>query len=74
MTAPSNDNRGGACPICDKPAAPDFKPFCSRRCSDVDLGRWLDGGYAIPAVEPPDEGDLEAALDEARREPEPDDG
>lgn len=35
------------CPICAKPAAPRFKPFCSRRCADIDLGRWFKGGYAI---------------------------
>ena len=37
-----------ACPICSK--APDIKyaPFCSKRCADVDLSRWLKGTYAIP--------------------------
>ncbi len=39
------------CPICGKPAEPAFKPFCSKRCSDVDLSRWLKGVYAIPVVE-----------------------
>jgi uncharacterized protein len=65
MTAPVNDNRTGTCPICQKEASASHKPFCSTRCKDVDLGRWLNGGYAIPAVEPPDEGDLEEALREA---------
>jgi len=37
-----------ACPICSKQAAKPFAPFCSRRCADVDLSRWLKGGYAIP--------------------------
>ncbi len=37
------------CPICRKPADPTYRPFCSRRCADVDLGRWLTGGYAITA-------------------------
>jgi hypothetical protein len=41
-----------ACPICRKPLpareAARFAPFCSRRCADLDLGRWLKGGYAIP--------------------------
>jgi endogenous inhibitor of DNA gyrase (YacG/DUF329 family) len=37
-----------------------FKPFCSRRCADVDLGRWLKGGYAIPAVENDDETESES--------------
>ncbi|GHC56753.1 DNA gyrase inhibitor YacG [Neogemmobacter tilapiae] len=40
-----------ACPICDKESDPKYRPFCSRRCADVDLGRWLKGGYAIPADE-----------------------
>ncbi|MEO9298987.1 DNA gyrase inhibitor YacG [Devosia alba] len=37
------------CPICGKPAVEAFKPFCSKRCADVDLHRWLTGGYVIPA-------------------------
>ncbi len=37
------------CPICGKPATERYRPFCSRRCADVDLGRWLTGAYAIPA-------------------------
>jgi uncharacterized protein len=36
------------CPTCGKPADARFKPFCSRRCADIDLGRWLKEGYAIP--------------------------
>ena len=36
------------CPICKKPSDEAAKPFCSKRCSDIDLGRWLKGGYAIP--------------------------
>jgi endogenous inhibitor of DNA gyrase (YacG/DUF329 family) len=39
------------CPICSKPEAQQFRPFCSRRCADVDLSRWLKGNYAIPADE-----------------------
>lgn len=37
------------CPICGKPVVAAFKPFCSKRCADVDLNRWLSGSYAIPA-------------------------
>lgn len=40
-----------ACPICGKPAHADYRPFCSKRCADVDLARWLNGSYAIPAAE-----------------------
>jgi len=36
------------CKICKKPAVENFAPFCGERCTDVDLGRWLKGGYAIP--------------------------
>jgi len=42
------------CPICGKPARDPFSPFCSRRCADIDLGRWLKGGYVIPGR--PEEG------------------
>ncbi|MGA2951315.1 MAG: DNA gyrase inhibitor YacG [Caulobacteraceae bacterium] len=36
------------CPICGKPVEPQFRPFCSPRCADIDLHRWLTGGYSIP--------------------------
>ena len=37
------------CPVCERnPADVDYKPFCSKRCADVDLSRWLKGSYAIP--------------------------
>jgi uncharacterized protein len=36
------------CPICGKPADPAHRPFCSKRCAEIDLGRWLKGGYAVP--------------------------
>lgn len=39
------------CPICGRPTEPTFRPFCSKRCADVDLQRWLSGRYAVPAVE-----------------------
>lgn len=43
-----------SCPICGKEPEAKYRPFCSRRCADVDLGRWLTGGYAIPAEEAED--------------------
>jgi endogenous inhibitor of DNA gyrase (YacG/DUF329 family) len=51
--------KGGAkkCPICGKPATEASKPFCSERCRDVDLNRWLSGSYVIPAK--PDDEDAE---------------
>jgi len=36
------------CPICGKPTVEEFRPFCSRRCADIDLNRWLTGSYIIP--------------------------
>ena len=39
------------CPICDKPVDARYRPFCSRRCADVDLQRWFSGSYAIPTPE-----------------------
>ena len=39
------------CPICKKPSDDAAKPFCSKRCADIDLGRWLKGSYAIPGVD-----------------------
>lgn len=46
------------CPVCGKAASLEVRPFCSKRCADVDLHRWLSGGYAIPAM-PDDEDDAE---------------
>ncbi|MBF9232140.1 DNA gyrase inhibitor YacG [Microvirga alba] len=64
---PANENKpqasAGKCPVCGKPMQVEYRPFCSKRCADVDLNRWLTGGYAIPAVEDDedrDEGDREA--------------
>ena len=43
------------CPICRRLATEEFSPFCSQRCADVDLGRWLNERYAIPVEEDEDE-------------------
>jgi endogenous inhibitor of DNA gyrase (YacG/DUF329 family) len=54
MPAKPKDNAGSGkgsakrCPICGKPATEASKPFCSERCRDVDLNRWLSDSYAIP--------------------------
>jgi endogenous inhibitor of DNA gyrase (YacG/DUF329 family) len=45
----------GSCPICRKPAVESFRPFCSKRCADVDLNRWLSGVYVVPGREEEDE-------------------
>ncbi len=49
------------CPMCKKPSVEAFHPFCCKRCADVDLGKWLGGNYAVPAVEPTDDFGAEAA-------------
>ena len=51
------------CPICRKPIDPGFRPFCSKRCADVDLQRWFTGAYVIPDAEP-EEGGAPESLDE----------
>ena len=43
------------CPICGKPSVAASKPFCSERCRDVDLNRWLSNSYAIPGKPTDDE-------------------
>jgi hypothetical protein len=52
---PAKAPRAKPCPICGKPSIEASKPFCSERCRDVDLNRWLSGSYAIPAREGDDE-------------------
>lgn len=47
------------CPVCGKKANPAAAPFCSSRCKQVDLYRWLDGHYRIPTDEAPKEGSKE---------------
>lgn len=50
--AAANSNK--PCPICGKPPVEKFKPFCSARCADVDLHRWLGGVYKVETEEPDD--------------------
>lgn len=52
-----------ACPICHADTDPKYRPFCSKRCADVDLARWLSGSYAVPSEEPLEEGDFSAPPD-----------
>ena len=46
------DTKPRPCPICGKPSLEAMAPFCSKRCSDIDLHKWLGGVYAVPADEP----------------------
>ncbi|PTX74511.1 DNA gyrase inhibitor YacG [Sulfitobacter mediterraneus] len=51
-----------SCPICAEDSTEKYRPFCSRRCADVDLSKWMNGNYAIPSRDPED---IEAAADAA---------
>lgn len=47
---------GLKCPVCGKEAVMRYKPFCSKRCADIDLNRWLTGVYAVETDEAPEDG------------------
>ena len=51
-----------ACPLCEQPAKAPHTPFCSRRCAQLDLGKWLTGDYTIPAHEAMEDSDIEMLL------------
>ncbi len=51
-----------ACPLCQRPAEILYRPFCSRRCAQLDLGKWLTGSYAIPSHEAMEDSDVETLL------------
>jgi len=66
MSMPEQVSPAKPCPICGKPADPRLRPFCSRRCADVDLHRWFSGVYAVPAVESEEEVDEGTGEDDKR--------
>jgi endogenous inhibitor of DNA gyrase (YacG/DUF329 family) len=57
-----------ACPICEKDADASYRPFCSKRCADVDLAKWLSGSYAVPSQDEDDEDALSEAMEKAIEE------
>jgi uncharacterized protein len=65
---PANDNVSQkaalGCAICGRPRVEKYTPFCSKRCADVDLYRWLNGKYAIPATDEPGEESAEIPTEE----------
>jgi len=65
MSPPRGKAAAGRCPICERPRAETFKPFCSKRCADIDLARWLDGRYVIPG---PNETNMESSAKEPEGE------
>ncbi len=50
------------CPMCDKPSEKAFRPFCSKRCADLDLAKWFSGSYTIASQDPDDAEELENEL------------
>ena len=54
-SAKAAKSTGAKCPICGKPADAVLRPFCSKRCADVDLHRWLSDVYAVPVTEDEEE-------------------
>ena len=54
-----------SCPICDKETEKQYRPFCSKRCADIDLGRWMTGSYAVPSQDPDDAEELIEELEKA---------
>lgn len=55
MNALDRKTTAARCPICGKPTDVAMRPFCSKRCADIDLNRWLSGVYAVPVREEEDE-------------------
>ncbi|TMV10024.1 DNA gyrase inhibitor YacG [Ruegeria sediminis] len=43
-----------SCPICGEKTERKYRPFCSKRCADLDLAKWLNGSYAVPSAEQDD--------------------
>lgn len=54
-----------SCPICSKETAEAYRPFCSKRCANVDLGRWMTGSYSVPSTDPDDNDQLIEELEKA---------
>jgi len=50
--------KSSSCPICGKPSSPQYHPFCSKKCADIDLGRWLKGTYVVHTDESPEDSEF----------------
>ncbi|MCY4178708.1 MAG: DNA gyrase inhibitor YacG [Litoreibacter sp.] len=62
-----------SCPICQKDAVQKYRPFCSKRCADIDLGKWMSGQYAVASTREEDAEEVMDALEEALSNPTDDD-
>ncbi len=65
----NTSSKSASCPICSATSVMPHSPFCSRRCAQVDLGKWLMGDYAISASEATDDSDFYALLEQADKDP-----
>ncbi|HKL65512.1 MAG TPA: DNA gyrase inhibitor YacG [Roseovarius sp.] len=57
-----------SCPICGKAGAVRYRPFCSRRCADIDLGKWFAEGYRVPSSDPEEMAEAAEAAEAAENE------
>lgn len=58
-----------SCPICTKAAVARYRPFCSKRCADIDLGKWMRGDYAVASAEPLEGEEAEALFQAQTNQP-----
>ena len=65
-SSPSSGSKPLRCPICGKEAVDAYRPFCSKRCADIDLAKWFTGSYSIAGREE-DEGDNAGPGDAPKR-------
>jgi endogenous inhibitor of DNA gyrase (YacG/DUF329 family) len=70
VSLPQTKKAKSGCPVCKRPSDTRYRPFCSARCADVDLGRWFTGSYTLPSNEPVDPEELIGALEKREREKE----
>ena len=69
IAAKNTSLKNASCPICSAESVMPHSPFCSRRCAQVDLGKWLMGDYAISAHEATEDSNLDALLEQADKDP-----
>ncbi|MFT4960303.1 MAG: endogenous inhibitor of DNA gyrase (YacG/DUF329 family) [Paracoccaceae bacterium] len=58
-----------SCPMCEAETVQKYRPFCSRRCADQDLGKWLNGSYSTPSYDPDDLEKAQEEVEKARSKP-----
>lgn len=51
------------CPICGEDGVKEFRPFCSKRCADIDLGKWMKGDYSVASQREDDHDELVQELE-----------